>query len=429
MKNYFVVACLAFIFMACKRDFEAPVPARDWPEFDNAAAGSLPAFSRGKMEGVYQFLSGADVFGADAAVNADAAVKWSYVINDGDSTWHLSFFLEREAAYFICEAKVLDNRILLNGYWRKMANTSTGRLRLTINSENGAEHLLMNTPRQPNDSIIISGVFGYGEEVPTIPLQLKFVRPLYNATPLEIVAHRGGGSTADLLPASENSVPMIRMASQFGATGIEIDVRLTSDGVPILFHDATLNERLIQKNGLLGPIENYSYAQLSTLVLLRKGERIPTLQEALETVVYETPLKYVWLDTKFEGPIQLLRNIQKAYLQKAAAAGRQLNITIGIPDEQVLNQFLKLPDFATTPSVCELSPEDVEKTNASIWAPRWTLGLQKEAVERVHNEGRKVYVWTLDGAENIKEYMYNGDFDGILSNYPSLVAYYYYAKP
>jgi glycerophosphoryl diester phosphodiesterase len=38
-------------------------------------------------------------------------------------------------------------------------------------------------------------------------------------------------------------------------------------------------------------------------------------------------------------------------------------------------------------------------------------------------------VWTLDGAENIKEYMYNGDFDGILSNYPSLVAYYYYAKP
>jgi glycerophosphoryl diester phosphodiesterase len=257
---------------------------------------------------------------------------------------------------------------------------------------------------------------------------LKYDRPLYKATPLEIVAHRGGGSTADLLPASENSVEMIRLASGFGATGIEIDVRLTSDGVPVLYHDATLNERLIQKNGLLGPIENYSYAQLNTLVRLKNGERIPTLTQALETIVYQTPLRYVWLDTKFEGSMEMLRNIQLEYQRKAAALGRTLEITIGIPDDAVLKNFLELPGYQTIPSVCELDTEDVVKTNARIWAPRWTLGLQNEEVQKMHAQGRRAFVWTLDIPANVYEFMQQGAFDGILSNYPSIVAYYYYAK-
>lgn len=218
------------------------------------------------------------------------------------------------------------------------------------------------------------------------------------------------------------------MASRFGATGIEIDVRFTSDGVPILFHDATLNERQIQKNGMIGPIEKYSYAQLNSLVRLIKGERIPTLREALDAVLYSTPLKYVWLDTKFTGSMQKELDIQLEYLQKAAAMGRDLNISIGIPDEDVQNNFLKLPNYKNLASVCELTPEDVVKTNAKIWAPRWTLGLQKDEVAKMHAAGRKAFVWTLDVPENIKIYFNQGQFDGILSNYPSSVAFYYYAK-
>jgi glycerophosphoryl diester phosphodiesterase len=49
-------------------------------------------------------------------------------------------------------------------------------------------------------------------------------------------------------------------------------------------------------------------------------------------------------------------------------------------------------------------------------------------VQQIHAQGRRAFVWTLDVPQNVFEYMNQGDFDGILSNYPSIVAYYYYAK-
>ncbi len=421
MIKYFIPIVLAAL-VSCKRNFEAPVPNTSWDLFESPAAGSLNTSTRQKMEGVYTISIGGDVFGPATAA------KWTYTATGADTVYHLSLFCEKQVAYFILEGKRLDTSVLLNGYWRKMQNTETGKARLTISKTNGAVHLLENTPFNGSDSIIMEGSFGTGENVPDRPIRLKYTRPLYKARPLEIVAHRGGGSTADLLPASENSVEMIRLASRFGATGIEVDVRLTSDGVPIIYHDATLNERLIQKNGLLGPIENYSYAQLSTLVRLKNGERIPTLVQALETIVYQTPLQYVWLDTKFSGSMQMLRALQLEYQQKAAAIGRMLEIDIGLPDEDVVNNFLKLPGYQNIPSVCELTLEDVAKTNARIWAPRWTLGLQSEEVQQMHAQGRRAFVWTLDIPANVYEFMQQGAFDGILSNYPSIVAYYYYAK-
>lgn len=422
MKNYIFIALSCFIFLSCKKDFEAPVPDTSWDLFESSSA-FLNTYTRQALEGVYDIQDDANAFGPLAAA------KWSYTIENSDTTYHLSFFCEKQASYFICEGKRLDSSILLNGYWRKMVNTETGKIRLMIKPADGARQLLNTIPVNTGDSIIISGNYGSGENTPDQPIRLKYLRPLYKARPLQIVAHRGGGSTADLLPASENSVNMIKLASRFGATGIEIDVRKTSDGEFVLFHDATLNERLIQKNGLIGPIENYSYAQLSSLVRLKQGEKIPTLEEALQTVVYSTPLEYVWLDTKFNGPLEKLRTIQSEFMQKAAALGRRLEITIGIPDRTVLDNFLSLPGYQNTPSVCELDPADVEKANSRIWAPRFTLGLQNEAVEQIHAQGRRAFVWTLDVPQNVYEYMMQGKFDGILSNYPSIVAYYYYVHP
>lgn len=418
MKKY--LPLLLFI-AGCSRDFEAPVPSTVWELYDDPSARALNGFTRTKMEGVYQFTAGQDAFGNETAAH------WSYTVS-ADTVFHLSFFCEKEVAYFIMEGKRRDGAILLNGYWRRMTNTQTGRARFTISPANGAGHLLIDAPQPAGDSIIIEGLYGFGEEIPALPLRMKYIRPLFQAQGLEILAHRGGGSTSDLLPASENSIEMIRLASRFGATGVEIDVRLTSDGVPILFHDITLNERVIQKNGLLGPISNYSYAQLDALVRLTNGEKIPTLRQALQTILYQTPLRFVWLDTKFSGSMEFLRDIQQEFTQLAASSGRNLEIQIGIPDEDVLNQFRQLPGFTGIPSICELDPEIATSINAKVWAPRWTLGLQNELVTSMQAQGRRVFVWTMDIPANIRQYIYEGRFNGILSNYPSAVAFYYYAK-
>lgn len=50
-----------------------------------------------------------------------------------------------------------------------------------------------------------------------------------------IIAHRGASAFAP-----ENTFAAFRRAIADGADGIELDVRLSKDGVPVVFHDATL---------------------------------------------------------------------------------------------------------------------------------------------------------------------------------------------
>lgn len=423
MMNYRLLIVFIILFASCRKNYQVTVPDQQWDLFESANTKPLTDTVRNNLQGVFSIDKGNNDFGGLTAL------KWTYNAHGTDTTYYLSMFCETDVAYFILEGKRLDSSILLNGYWRKMTGTATGKARFTISAANGARQLLNNTAFGTG-GVMIDGVYGFGDDVPAIPIQLNYLRPLYHATPLEIVVHRGGGQTADLLPASENSAQIIQWASRFGATGIEVDVRLTKDGVPILYHDDNLSERLIIKNGLVGPIENYTYAQLDALVrLIRNGEHIPTLREALQTVVYNTPLRYVWLDTKFHGDMKIIRDIQQEYLQKAAAIGRNLEITIGIPDETVLNNFMALPNYQNIPSVCELDPSFVEKANSRIWGPRWTLGIQTDKIAAIHAQGRRAFIWTLDVPENVKRYLYEGNYDGILTDYPSIVAYYHYVRP
>ncbi len=422
MRSLLIILIPLLLFFSCKKDYKAPVPDyNNWDAFTAAARLLLSPQSRTAMEGVYGLTSGKDNFGDSVAV------KWSYVITGTDTVFHLSFFCGKDIAYLICEGKKSGGDILLNGYWRKMTGVETGIVRLTIKAAQGAD-LIVSNGNITTGSIIISGVYGNGQDAPVIPIVFTYGRKLYNKTPFQVLAHRSGGRTSDLLPVSENSVEMIRMTPEFGSTGVEIDVRLTSDGVPILYHDPGLNLRETQKSGLIGPIENYSFDQLSTFVRLIHGEKIPTLRQALDAVVYQTGLQFVWLDTKYNGDLQIVRNIQKEYLLKAAAAGRTLKIVIGLPTEETMNNFLKLPDFAAAPNLCELSLEDVDKTNAEVWAPRFTLGTQNESVAKVHAAGKLAFVWTLDVPDYMQQFLRDGHFDGILSNYPSAVAYNYYVQ-
>lgn len=414
-----LLSLILFLLIACQRNKEVPVPDVKWNLFDSSDARPLGNREIKALEGVYAMEAGAEDFGPQAAA------KWSYTVEGKDTTTHLSFLFDRDGAYFICEAKQLDSVILLRGYWRKMENSETGTVRLTIATANGAI--------QPVDSshqktLAISGTWGDDEEQPAKSIQLKRQRPLYNKQPFEIVAHRGGGRNTDFLPSSENSIELLLRAARFGATGVEIDVQFTKDGIPVLYHDDRINDRLTQKTGIHGKLKDYTLAELSASVKLTKGEKIPTLEDALRAIVHQTPLHYVWLDAKEKDGLEKIRALQETFTKEAAATGRQLEITIGIHNEDVYKNFLLLPDYKQIPTTSELDPEKSAAINARIWAPMWTKGLQKEEVSAVHAQGRRAFVWTVDKTEKMQEFMNDGNYDGIVSNYPSQVAYYYYTR-
>ncbi len=96
-------------------------------------------------------------------------------------------------------------------------------------------------------------------------------------------AHRGLHDNASDAP--ENSLRAFQAAVDAGF-GIELDVQLSRDGVPVVFHDFTL-ERVC---GVEGKVCERSLAELKQLSLLGTDQRIPTFEEALSLIGGRVPL-------------------------------------------------------------------------------------------------------------------------------------------
>lgn len=89
---------------------------------------------------------------------------------------------------------------------------------------------------------------------------------------MKIIGHRGAGGLAP-----ENTIKAIKAGLQAGVDAVEFDVRLTSDGVFVLMHDASL----VRITGEISTVNSIVYKDLQILQTYSK-EPIPTLDEALE---------------------------------------------------------------------------------------------------------------------------------------------------
>jgi len=93
-----------------------------------------------------------------------------------------------------------------------------------------------------------------------------------------IIGHRGAAALAP-----ENTLASFRAAAALGCRMVEFDVRLSADGVPVVFHDATLD----RTTDGAGPVAARTLTDLKRLDSGRwfspafAGEPIPTLAETL----------------------------------------------------------------------------------------------------------------------------------------------------
>lgn len=83
----------------------------------------------------------------------------------------------------------------------------------------------------------------------------------------------------------ENSFAAIKRAADAGY-GIEFDVHLTRDDIPVVFHDDTLSRIC----GVKGYLRDYTYEELQQFKLLGTEERIPALTDILAMVNGRVPL-------------------------------------------------------------------------------------------------------------------------------------------
>ncbi len=124
-------------------------------------------------------------------------------------------------------------------------------------------------------------------------------------------AHRGLYDNKAGIP--EDSLPAFERAAAAGY-GIELDVQLTKDKVPVVFHDFTLNRIC----GISGKVSEYRYEELKNFRLCDTGASIPTLAEVLEQIDGRVPLivelKIEWADPAVcKATDQLLTEYKGAY--------------------------------------------------------------------------------------------------------------------
>lgn len=124
-------------------------------------------------------------------------------------------------------------------------------------------------------------------------------------------AHRGLFDNETQAP--ENSLNAIREAVKAGY-GIEFDVQLSKDDIPVVFHDASLKRVC----GIDGKVWEYTLEELQKMKLANSNQTIPTFAEVLKEVDGKVPLiieyKMDRVDTKVcELGDKLLENYQGPY--------------------------------------------------------------------------------------------------------------------
>lgn len=121
-----------------------------------------------------------------------------------------------------------------------------------------------------------------------------------------IFGHRG-------LPAQfpENSLAGFRYAIENGVEGLEFDVQLTRDQVPVIMHD----ERIDRTTNGTGRLEDFRYAQLKQFQLVN-GELIPTLDDFLALVAGQD----VCLNLEFKTDKVQYPGIEALVLEKVSQA-------------------------------------------------------------------------------------------------------------
>jgi glycerophosphoryl diester phosphodiesterase len=247
------------------------------------------------------------------------------------------------------------------------------------------------------------------------------VNPLLDPARRLVIGHRGAAGEAP-----ENTIAGFELALAEGADALELDVRMTRDGVPVVLHDATLD----RTTDRTGPVAATPLADLRQADaghgFARQGRPfpwrsravgVPTLDEVLAAFP-EIPL-LVELKTPAAGPAV------RRLLEERAAAGR---CVVAAFQDAALDPFPH-PAFkrgATRTDTARLwlavlagLPRAGGRYDLLAVPERWH-GLPvptRRLVRAAHAAGHPVHVWTVNDARAARR-LWSLGVSGIVTDYP-----------
>ncbi len=286
-----------------------------------------------------------------------------------------------------------------------------------------------------------------------------------------IIAHRGG---AGLAP--ENTLAAFSGALALDVDGIEMDVRLTADGEPVLYHDArlkpeitrTADDEWLKEEGpaikalTLQELKSFDVGRVKRRTKYARrypkqkpsdGERIPTLNEVV-TLAQRMGKHTVqfWIEIK-TSPVEpdltpspetvadaVIGIVRKAdlidrslllsfdwrslvYAQRVAPeiatayvssqSGRFDTIQVGKAGASPWTAGFDIDEFGGS------VPRAIHAAGGQYWSPNYRQ-LDRKNVEEAHSLGLKVIVWTPNKKEEMRRLIDMG-VDGMTTDRPDLL--------
>lgn len=231
------------------------------------------------------------------------------------------------------------------------------------------------------------------------------------------IAHQGASAVAP-----PNTLSAFEKAIALGAHGVELDVHLSADGVPVVIHDFTV-DRTTDGQGRVADLP------LATLKALDAGswfdpafagERIPTLEEVFAAVGQQ-----LLVNVELKVPPREDRGLEKAVVEQVARHGMSNRVLISSFNPYALRRtrcldpriplgllyntaLLSRLARAIATLMPDLQPEAIH--------PHWAL-VRPSNVRQAHARGRRVMVWTVDEPTAV-ERLIGWGVDGVITNRP-----------
>ena len=337
-------------------------------------------------------------------------------------------------------------RLFFEGYWRYLEFSEptpkeTGLIRLFVEPQSVGEALCRGEAVALGAARLV-GATGWGNTAPAAPLTVTYTGPrksrfVQGRKSFLVGVHHGGCQTTDNCGVSENTGETFVLSKQLGGDYLEIDVRLTKDNVPVLFH-LGLGPAVTQGTYCVGGIEDWTYAQLVANCRARNGEIIPRLVDALEYGLTRTDLE-VWLDMKVTNAVvpattiigELNQRLVQCQPGAAPPAGKRClfpgsrpvieRVIIGLPSDDIINEYTAaLAAGQITPGQRCLAEENFDAV-ASIpcqaASPRYTRGPLASDALNIQSQGKFFGYWTINDPVTMNAFLQAGRPNGILTNY------------
>ena len=226
--------------------------------------------------------------------------------------------------------------------------------------------------------------------------------------PVAVTAHRGSS-----MDAPENTLSAIRQAIKDGADYAEIDVQETADGEIVLLHDTDLR----RISGLNKNIWQLTYAEIKPLdagswfAPRFKGERIPTLSEALTVCGNKIKLN---IELKFNGHesrlVDSVVKIIRAHEFSTRCVITSLNYS-GLMYVEQLDPELR------TGFIIARSIGDMFRANTDILCLSSRI-VNADLIAAARKRQKEVHVWTVNQPSAMNHFI-NLGVDNIITDYPA----------